>query len=420
MRKIVLVCLMVLALFVPLYAGGSGESSSADGTVVLEILLSGDTTEGSPMQKAVERFNAEYADKGIQAQVNEISLSDLPTQVSNRIRAGKLPALVKNTTNTFEQFTDNFYPLDETGLDPNDFTMNYSVRGGRFVSTTLNSTSVGLFLNTTLWDEAGVPYPTTEEERWTWDEFVEALKTVMERTGCEGIAIEHSQQRMQTLLYQFGSRITPADDPYTLVFDSPETREGMEYFINLVKDGVATYTDIVGIDTAANTFKSGRVAAHIGGNWSLTDFAENITGFEWAPVLMPYAKEKATMIGGNLLSIFDGSGQEKEAIEFVKWFYQPENYKQYLADANYLSGMKSLDVDYTLEELAVFQQELAASCNTPNEDMMIQVNHPGASYGNTIRDNWTQAIVGEITVDEAIDRIINDIIIAYPDVKEAQ
>ena len=135
---------------------------------------------------------------------------------------------------------------------------------------------------------------------------------------------------------------------------------------------------------------------------------------------MPYAKEKATMIGGNLLSIFDGSGQEKEAIEFVKWFYQPENYKQYLADANYLSGMKSLDVDYTLEELAIFQQELAASCNTPNEDMMIQVNHPGASYGNTIRDNWTQAIVGEITVDDAIDRIINDIIIAYPDVKEAQ
>ncbi len=420
MKKIILVGLMVLALFVPLYAGGSGESSSDGDTVVLEILLSGDTTEGSPMQKAVARFNEEYKDKGIQAEVNEISLSDLPTQISNRIRARALPALVKNTTNTFEQFTDNFYPLDETGLNPEDFAMNYSVRDGRFISTTLNSTAVGLFLNTTLWDEAGVPYPQSEEERWTWDEFVEALKTVMERTGCEGIAIEHAQQRMQTILYQFGSRLTPADDPYTLIFDSPETKEGMEFIINLVNEGIATYTDIVGVDTAANTFKSGRVAAHLGGNWSLTDFAENITDFEWAPVLMPYAKEKATMIGGNLLSVFDGTGQEKEAIEFVKWFYEPENYKQYLADANYLSGVTTLDVDYNLKELAVFQQELAASSNAPNEDLIIQVNHPGSSYGNTIRDNWTQAIVGEITVDEAIDRIVNDIIIAYPDVKAAE
>ena len=32
-------------------------------------------------------------------------------------------------------------------------------------------TATGLFINTDLFDEAGVTYPTSEEDIWTWDEF---------------------------------------------------------------------------------------------------------------------------------------------------------------------------------------------------------------------------------------------------------
>ena len=329
MRKIVLVCLMVLALFVPLYAGGSGESSSADGTVVLEILLSGDTTEGSPMQKAVERFNAEYADKGIQAQVNEISLSDLPTQVSNRIRAGKLPALVKNTTNTFEQFTDNFYPLDETGLDPNDFTMNYSVRGGRFVSTTLNSTAVGLFLNTTLWDEAGVPYPTTEEERWTWDEFLGICRKAKETGGMDAPLLMDSgwglSSRQGEWLSYFLISILAQNDAGCLdegshargVLDSPAAIKALDFAASLFRSGYSHINDRRELFPNDMLMSVSESRAY----FALPDSVKDEIGI----LPLPHMKRKAAAHGGWGLCISKQSKKPAESWDVIRSFFSIEN-----------------------------------------------------------------------------------------------
>lgn len=420
MKRMYLVLTMSLAVM-GLFANGQQEESGAKGKspVELEILVSGDTTEGAPMQKAVARFNEAYKDKGIQATVNEIAYADLATQVNNRSRARQLPALVKNTTATMDQFVDLYYPLDETGLKASDFAMNYSERNGRFIAAVLNVTSVGLIINKTAWDKAGVSYPITEEERWKWDEFVTKVKEVQQKTGIEyGLGIDFSQQRIMNILYTFGMRMVDPADSKHLTFRSPETKRGLEFILSLYKDGVAPVTMGTGIDNAQNTFKTGRLAAHYGGNWSLMNYKNGITDFEWMPVLMPYETVKSTCLGGNMLSIFAGTGKEKEAIEFLKWFYAPENYKQYLYDANYLSGLKDLDIEYKLPELANYQEEIRVSDNVSNEDLVMNIEHTGSSYGNTIRSNLAKAIAGEITVDQLMDRVVSDILVAFPDMHE--
>lgn len=419
MKKLLLIALCVLVIVSSVFANGSSESAKKSGPVTLEILLSGDTSEGSPMQKAVARFNAEYKDKGIQAVVNEIANSDVATQINNRARAGELPALVKNTTATLDQFVDYYYPLDETGLNPDDFALNYCVRNGKFIATALNSTSPGLFINKTAFDAAGVSYPLTEEERWTWDEFIAALKVVMEKTGIKyGFGVDYSQDREQTILYQFGSRMSDPNNPKKLIFRSQETLDGIKFYINLYKDGICPITFGSGIDSPQNTFKTGTLAAHLGGTWSLTQYTNDIKDFEWTNVLMPYSKEKATQLGGNLLSVFKGTGVEKEAIEFVKWFYQEENYKQYLNDANYLSGVKTLDIEYNMPQLKLFQQEILSSWDAPSNDVLFRSAYAGYSYGNAIRDNMTAAVNGEITAEQALDRMVATILSSYPGLTE--
>ena len=44
-------------------------------------------------------------------------------------------------------------------------------------------TAVGLYVNKSLFDEAGVAYPTTADQIWTWDEFIAAVKEVKAATG---------------------------------------------------------------------------------------------------------------------------------------------------------------------------------------------------------------------------------------------
>ena len=415
-RRLIAALLLIMMVLVPSFAGGSKES---DGPVTLEILISGDTTEGAPMQKAVARFNEEYKDKGIQVECNEIAYADLTTQITNRARAGELPALVKNTTATLDQFVDYYYPLDETGLNPEDFSMDYCVRDGKFIACVLNTTSAGLFINKTAFDAAGVSYPTCEEERWTWDEFRDAIEEVMAKTDIQyGFGLDYSQDRLSTILYQFGARVTREDDPSVITLRSPETKAALEFLKGMIDDGLFPVTMATGIDNSANTFKTGLLAAEFGGNWNLLDFTNNIKDFEFIPVLMPYESVKATTFGGNMISVFDGTGKEKEAIEFIKWFYQPENYQKYLDDAGYLSGLTTMNAEYKLAGLDVFQEEIKVSDQVHNEDQAVKIAHPGSSYGNTIRENAGRYFAGEITLDDALDRMINDIMIAYPDVTE--
>ena len=94
MKKILAAFLVLAVLLTGVWAGGSGESSK--GVERLEILLSDDTLEGGAMAKAVERFNAEYADKGIEVYINEIAYGDMQTQIQNRAMAGDLPALIRS------------------------------------------------------------------------------------------------------------------------------------------------------------------------------------------------------------------------------------------------------------------------------------------------------------------------------------
>ena len=418
MKKLLAAFLVLAIMLTGVWAGGSSESSN--GVERLEMLLSDDTLEGGAMAKAVERFNAEYADKGIEVYINEIAYADMQTQIQNRAMARDLPALIRS--GHFVQYNDLAYPLDGKigDLTNDDFVMNGAVNGTLYAGT-VNATAVGLIINKTAFDKAGVSYPLTEEDRWTWDEFLAALDQVMAANEGDldyGLVIDYSQQRIKTVLYQFGMREFGEDNPKNLVFDSPETKAGLDFLLSLYNDGYSSVSAGLGTENAQQMFKTGRVAAHLAGNWVITDYTENIKDFEWIPVLMPYEERVATCLGGNYLYAFDGTGQEEAACEFIKWFFEPENYIQYCKDGNYLPGVRGIEVDYEVPGLDIFVQELNASSTVPEEDRAIEQSYVGKDPGNIIRDNLARAIAGEITTQDVIDITVQTFLDTYGDLYE--
>lgn len=418
MKKFVAAFLVLAILIAGVWAGGSSESSN--GVERLELLLSDDTLEGGAMAKAVERFNAEYADKGIEVYINEIAYGDMQTQIQNRAMAGDLPALIRS--GHFLQYNDLAYPLEGKlgDLTGSSFAMDGTVNG-ELVAGTVNATAVGLIINKTAFDKAGVSYPLTEEDRWTWDEFMAALDQVMAANEDDldyALVIDYSQQRIRTVLYQFGSMFFDPADSKHLIFDSPETRAGIDFLLSLYEDGYSSVSAGLGTENAQQMFKTGRVAAHLAGNWVITDYMENITDFEWTPVLMPYETTVATCLGGNFLYAFDGTGQEEAAVEFIKWFFEPENYIQYCKDGNYLPGVKGIEIDYDVPGLDIFVQELNATDAAPERDKAIESSYIGKDWGNTLRDNLARAVAGEISAEDVIRITCDTLVDTFGDIHE--
>lgn len=385
----------------------SGKESAKKGNVELEILLADDTLEGGAMKAVVEKFNEEHKDQGVTAFVNEIAYADMETQIKNRAKAGNLPAICKMSN--FDTYIDYVLPLDDTSLDPDNFNRS-GVRNGKLYGTDVNDTAVGMVINKTAFDAAGVSYPTTSEERWTWDEFSAAVKEVAEKNEkiTTPFVIDHSQQRSGTVLYQFGMKYFDPDDSTKVTFRSEDTKKGVEFFLDMFKeDGISKASIGTGAENAQDVFKTGTVAAHMAGNWVISDYTQNIKDFEWTPVLMPYEKEKATCLGGNWLYAFDGSGMEDQAKKFLEWFYQPENYSLYCQTGNYLPGTKDVEVDYEIEGINIFNMEIAESINQPQYDQSItEQEHSGENTGNALRDALDRAIAGELDADGVMDYVV--------------
>ena len=385
----------------------SGKESAKKGNVELEILLADDTLEGGAMKAVVEKFNEEHKDQGVTAFVNEIAYADMETQIKNRAKADNLPAICKMSN--FDTYIDYVLPLDDTSLDPDNFNRS-GVRNGKLYGTDVNDTAVGMVINKTAFDAAGVSYPTTSEERWTWDEFSAAVKEVAEKNEkiTTPFVIDHSQQRSGTVLYQFGMKYFDPDDSTKVTFRSEDTKKGVEFFLDMFKEGGISKASIgTGAENAQDVFKTGTVAAHMAGNWVISDYTQNIKDFEWTPVLMPYEKEKATCLGGNWLYAFDGSGMEDQAKKFLEWFYQPENYSLYCQTGNYLPGTKDVEVDYEIEGINIFNMEIAESINQPQYDQSItEQEHSGENTGNALRDALDRAIAGELDADGVMDYVV--------------
>ena len=238
-------------------AAAEEEAAPSGETVELELLISDDTLEGGAMAAMVEKFNEEFKDQGIQVKMNEIAYADMQTQIQNRAAVNELPALVK--LSNFRNYIDYVLPLDGSSLTQDDFSRDGSY-DGKLYATMVNDTAVGLIINKTAFDNAGVSYPTTEEERWTWDEFIAALNEVVEKNDNinTGLVIDHSQQRIQTILYQFGMQYFDPADETRLAFRSDKTKQGIDFILDMYKEGGVSKASVgTGTENAQDVFKTG-------------------------------------------------------------------------------------------------------------------------------------------------------------------
>lgn len=389
------------------FIGGGDDEGDAK---TIKFWLSGDANQGGGFQKMADKYHEET---GITVDIDDIPYDDFNTRLRNAAQADGLPDLARVTAidpiwmNQLEDLSD---VASEHGVMENLLTEN---EDGEIPTFLTDLTAVGLYVNKTLFDEAGVSYPTTPEGLWTWDQFIAAVNEVKAATGCRyGLVMDPSSHRLRSFMYQFGSDGFTLGEDCTYSTDEATTTEALQFFADINDDEVMPKSVWVSGDDPNALFKSGQVAAYYSGSWQVADFQANIADFEWASALMPAQPRRATNLGGGYIVVFKGD-KSQESLDFVNWLFTEENYIELSEISGFLPVIEGLDIDYGDSQASfdLYNEEIAASdpISSAQERAALEAVYAGQTSGgdaDPLKDEAVKLAAGEQDVATTIANII--------------
>lgn len=393
---------------------GSGSSGSSDGP--LQFILSGDANQGGGYAEMAKKYQEET---GVEIEIVDVPYDDLQTKVSNASKANDLPALARMPS-VDPVWLDRTADLADIAAEVNPIEGMYAADDdGKVPALPSDLTAVGLFLNKDLWDEAGVEYPTSfDDQVWTWDEFLEAAGSVREATGVKfSLTMDRSSHRLNSFLYQNGSEGLSLTEDLSAYEADGATAPAIERFVAMNDDETMPRSVWLSEEDPNAMFKTGQVTAYYSGSWQIADFVDNIADFEWISVPMPAQDVQATNFGAAAyVVVFEGTGQEEQALEFVKWLYTPENYAELSRISGFLPATQDVEITYDerQEDFDLYNAAIAGSPAFISEvkarELQLQVAGTAAPIdGDPLRDGTVQAIAGDLTAEEVVDQALEQL-----------
>lgn len=281
-------------------------------------------------------------------------------------------------------------------------------------------TVTGPYINVTMFEDAGVEIL---EEGATWDEWADALREVKSALGINaGLAMDRTAHRMAGPAFSYGAKFF--DDSGTPILVDDGFKKFAETFVGWHKEGLMPAEGWpAGSGTqyqnAAPLFLSGDVAMHMSGSWMISNYATNIKDFEWRAVPIPCGVGGCgAMPGGAAIAAFKSTKSPEAAAQFIDFLAREENAAKFAAATKNITahqGLQQSGVDYgdtspaVSEALGVFAANAGKSADTTPQAYAFQgYAKNGVIYG-VVPDYLTQAITGEITLDEAFTKIDADV-----------
>jgi alpha-1,4-digalacturonate transport system substrate-binding protein len=380
--------------------------------VTLDFLWFSDGVEGKVMKEIIKDYQAK--NQNVEIKLIEVAYQDLDTKLKRMIAGGEPPALARITdTGNFanfaldltpyvggaEEFTSQFLPA----IKP------YYVKENKIIAAPMDVTANCIIYNKTLFIKAGVQVPQTPDEVWTWDEFAEALKTVKEKGGAkQGLLVDFTPRRYSTLVYQFGGSIMTENGSAPAI-NNEKGVAALDYFVKLHKDGIIPESVWLGVEDPIKLFRSGHAAAHLSGNWMLSNYSD-IENFEWGVTYLPKKEIRSSVPGGKYIMGFKNTEVEHETADFIKYLASKKVNAKFNQESLLLSSRldnNELNYEFGKEMFKIFSNELE---NTPiiaaedwrNQEVISQVS-------SHMRDSIMKALNGEVTSQEAMDEVAEKI-----------
>ena len=277
-------------------------------------------------------------------------------------------------------------------------------------------TMTGPFVNKTLFEQANIPLPGPKA---TWEEWVEATRKVAKATQTPAaMAWDRSGHRFAGPAASYGAKFFDAKGNLAL---DPGYKTTVSKFVGWHKDGTmlkdvwggsggSSYADGVG------EFKNGRLVMILSGSWQIGRMQREIgNAFDWVAVPNPCGTAACSgMPGGAAWVALKTTKSPKEVGQFLDFMAQETSMAEFSARTNNITahaGLAKKGVSYPTASPAA-QAALEVFSNGTSTLAPAAYALQGYRYNRALMlptvTRVTQAIVGEISVDESINKITAD------------
>lgn len=327
----------------------SGNSGASDDAIVMTIW--GGETDKAVYTERLKLAQEKYPD--IKVKLQQIS-DDYDRKVQTMVAGGTPPdiMMVAENVNVFSsknQLEDLTPYLEKADVSATDRWSQGSIdtysTDGKLWAAPDRSGAMVLYYNKDLFDAAGVAYP---DGSWGWDEFRDTAQELTVRDGDTttqyGYAAGDWWAWYMTFMYQNGGQVL--DDSGTPVVNSPENREALEFYNNMVMEDHSApsprdYANL-GVESPDPLFAQGKLAMVATGFWNIASLLETDLNWDIAPLW--HGEHEATPAFGSGLAITKSSKHKDAAAQIIEFLSSAEGQKP-IADSG-------LDVPANLETAA--------------------------------------------------------------------
>lgn len=283
-----------------------------------------------------EEFEEEHPNVTIEVSSGAPSTEDLLQKLSSSFAGGTYPDISYAFGSWASELADSERTLDisEQVADPAVGWDEFSGAARATAQPTGDATigfpavvdNLSLIYNKTVFDEAGVEYPTAD---WTWDDFRTAAKELTDpatTTYGYGYSVSGSEETTWQFwphLWQNGGEILDESETEA-TFDSAAGVEALTLLRDMAVEDESVYLDQT--DTKfGQIFASDQIGMITSGPWTLYDL--QVAKTDYGVVPLPGTDGKHTTISGaDLWVLFDHQDANREywSYEFTKWLTDPE------------------------------------------------------------------------------------------------
>lgn len=306
-------------------SNGDKKNESDNGNVTLKMSV-WETYEAPGMKKIAEAYEKENSKVKVEVEVTP--WDQYWTKMEAASTGGTAPDIITMHSNESYRYMSNGALLDLSDMiSDGDINLSNYKKGieelyqldGKQYAIPKDVSTVALWYNKKLFDEAGVSYP---DESWTWETFLKAAKKLTNsEKGIYGYAASNnSQDGYNSFIFQNeGTKLN--EDRSKSTFDNPNTVEAMQWYIDLIlKEKVSPTNSQLDENDPAAMFQSGRVAMITHGSWMANQFKNNEYTRENCDVaVLPKGKIRAAQMNGLGYSISASTKYPEEAKDFLKF-----------------------------------------------------------------------------------------------------
>lgn len=279
-------------------------------------------------------------------------------------------------------------------------------------------TVTGAFINRTLFEQAGVEVPGADA---TWDEWAEASRAAAEATGTTfPMAMDRSGHRIAGPAISDGAKIFDENGEPILVDDAFTAH--VQKFVDWHEDGTMARDVWAGqgggsYRDAAQEFINGELVYYYSGSWQTGRFDEQIGDFfDWQVVGSPCGEGGCSgMPGGSGLVGFSQTEHPEIVAALMDYLAQEANYAEFSGRTRNIPAHRAVvsagaDYEGASESAATALNAWGAQVGrTSPIAFAYQGYRNNRAMFNITVQRVTQAIVGELTVQQAMERAESDL-----------